>query len=120
MGKKIVVIDDDQITIKILEKFLLDLGFQVYTAEDGASGYELVHSKKPDILITDMLIPKIHGVELCRKIKENPELNQIKLILMTSVYKNGACRSIEFECQKDGFLEKPLDLKKLKEVIQSI
>ncbi len=120
MGKKIVVIDDDQITIKILEKFLLDMGFQVYTAEDGGAGYELVKSKKPDILISDMLIPKIHGVELCRKIKENPELSQTKLILMTSVYKNGAYRSNDLECERDGFLEKPVDFKKLEEVIQSI
>jgi DNA-binding response OmpR family regulator len=120
MGKKIVVIDDDKVTIKILEKFLLDMGFQVYIAEDGAAGYELVKNEKPDVLITDMLIPKIHGVELCRKIKENPELDQIKLILMTSVYKNGAYRSNDLECQKDGFLEKPLDFEKLKKIIQLI
>jgi len=118
MGKKVVVIDDDRTTINILKKFLLDMGFQVYTAGDGAAGYELVKTKKPDILISDILIPKIHGVELCRKIRSNPDLNQTKLILMTGVYSNVVFHLMDLMRETNGFLEKPLNFKKLKELIQ--
>ena len=106
MEKKIVVIDDDRTTAKILERFLKKMGFQVFLAEDGARGYSLVRREKPEILITDMLIPKIHGVELCKIIKGDLALHKTKVILMTSVYLNGAHRSSEFLCPNDGFLGK--------------
>lgn len=120
MKKKAVIVDDDKTTLIILEKFLLDLGFEVHTAEDGEAAYGLVISEKPDILITDMLLPKIHGVELCRKIKDDIELYKTKIILMTSVYLSEIHRSTDMACENDGFLKKPFDFKELKTVIQSL
>lgn len=111
MQKKIVIIDDDRVTLAMLEKVLIMRGFWVYSAKDGAEGYELVKREKPDVLITDMLIPKIHGLDLCKKIKESSELNHIKVILMTAVYKGITLRREAMECMADGFMEKPVDIK---------
>lgn len=113
MSKKIVVIDDDRITLTMLEMVFSRLGFQVFSAQDGAEGYELVQKEKPDILISDMLLPKIHGTELCKKIKETPELKQTKVILMTAVYKGPSFRFEARDCGADDFIEKPLDMKDL-------
>lgn len=113
MSKKIVVIDDDRITLTMLEMVFSRHGFQVFSAQDGAEGYELVQKEKPDILISDMLIPKIHGTELCKKIKETPELKQTKVILMTAVYKGPSFRFEARDCGADDFIEKPLDMKDL-------
>jgi len=111
MNKKIVLIDDDRVTLAMLEKTLILRGFWVYSAKDGAEGYELVKREKPDILITDMLIPKIHGLDLCKKIKESSELKHTKVILMTAVYKGIALRREAKECMADDFIEKPINLK---------
>jgi len=113
MIKKIVVIDDDRITLTMLEMVFSRHGFQVFSAQDGAEGYELVQKEKPDILISDMLLPKIHGTELCKKIKETPELKQTKVILMTAVYKGPSFRFEARDCGADDFIEKPLDMKDL-------
>ncbi|MCK4263897.1 MAG: response regulator [Candidatus Aminicenantes bacterium] len=113
MSKKIVVIDDDRITLTMLEMVFSRHGFQVFSALDGAEGYELVQKEKPDILISDMLLPKIHGTELCKKIKETPELKQTKVILMTAVYKGPSFRFEARDCGADDFIEKPLDMKDL-------
>lgn len=113
MSKKIVVIDDDKITLTMLEMVFSRHGFKVFSAQDGAEGYELVQKEKPDILISDMLLPKIHGTELCKKIKETPELKQTKVILMTAVYKGPSFRFEARDCGADDFIEKPLDMKDL-------
>ena len=113
MSKKIVVIDDDRITLTMLEMVFSRHGFQVFSAQDGAEGYELAQKEKPDILISDMLLPKIHGTELCKKIKETPELKQTKVILMTAVYKGPSFRFEARDCGADDFIEKPLDMKDL-------
>ena len=113
MSKKIVVIDDDRITLTMLEMVFSRHGFQVFSAQDGAEGYELAQKEKPDILISDMLLPKIHGTELCKKIKETPELKQTKVILMTAVYKGPSFRFESRDCGADDFIEKPLDMKDL-------
>lgn len=113
MSKKIVVIDDDRITLTMLEMVFSRHGFQVFSAQDGAEGYELAQKEKPDILISDMLLPKIHGTELCKKIKETPELKQTKVILMTAVYKGPSFRFEARDCGADDFIEKPIDMKDL-------
>jgi len=118
--KTIVIVDDDQATLKMLEVFLSKLGYQVFCAESGTRAWELVRTKKPTFLISDMLLPGIHGVELCRKLKNDPELKDTKIILMTAVYSGGAYRSSDLNCDRDGFLEKPVDLKELKKVIQNL
>lgn len=107
--KKIIVVDDDRVTLTMLQMTLSKSGFHVLTAQDGAEGYELAQKEMPDILITDMLLPKIDGMELCRKIKEDPELQDIKVILMTAVYKGMSFKHEAKECGASDFIEKPIN-----------
>lgn len=118
MEKKAVIIDDDKTIILTLNKFLSDQGYEVFFAEHGLRGLELVKKIKPSILFSDMLLPGLHGVEICRQIKADKELKGIKIILMTSVYKAGVYRSEDMECNADGFLEKPFGLDKVKILIE--
>ncbi len=108
MNKKIVVVDDDVVTVQTLERMLTKSEFQVFSALDGEAGYQLVKKEKPDILITDMLIPKIHGLELCRKVKESPELSRTRVLLISAVYRGQTFRAEMESCGADGFLEKPV------------
>ena len=113
MKSKILIIDDDRVTLTMLEMILSRHGYQVLSAKDGAEGLELAAKVKPDAVISDMLIPKIHGLELCTKIKQDPQLKDIKVILMTAVYKG---TSFQFEAKDSGadhFIEKPIDTNEL-------
>ncbi|MEA2006286.1 MAG: response regulator [Acidobacteriota bacterium] len=120
MNKKIVVIDDDKVTLKLLENTLSKLGLQVFLAQDGEKGLELAKEIKPDIVLSDMLIPKLHGLDLCQRIKSDPELKQIKVILMTAVYKSLPFQQEIKSSGADDFITKPLDINDLTNRIQKM
>jgi len=110
MKGKILLIDDDRVTLTMLEMILSRHGYMVLSAKDGAGGLELISKEKPDVVISDMLIPKIHGLELCAKMKQDPELKEIKVILMTAVYKGATFHFEAKNCGADHFIEKPIDM----------
>jgi len=120
VATKIVIVDDDRVTLAIIEKALIPAGFWAFSAKDGEEGLELVKREKPDILISDMLMPKIHGVDLCKKVKESHELKHTRVILMSAVYKKIAYKDLIWESGADDFMEKPVDLNTLKYKINKL
>jgi len=120
VATKIAIVDDDRVTLAVIEKALILDGFWVYSAQDGEEGLELVKREKPDILISDMLMPKIHGVDLCKKVKESHELKHTRVILMSAVYKKIAYKDLIRESGADDFMEKPVDLNTLKDKINKL
>jgi len=119
-SKTVVVIEDDWVTIKLLEHMLVQSGFKVHSAFDGLKGWELIQNHQPDLIVCDMLIPKIHGIEVCRKTKADPNLKDIPVILMTGVYKGLSYNREIKDAGADGFLEKPIDIEKLTRMIRDL
>lgn len=109
MKGKILIVDDDRVTLTMLEMILSRHGYQILSAKDGEEGWDLASKEKPDVVISDMLIPKIHGLDLCAKIKQDPQLKDIKVILMTAVYKGAAFQFDARDSGADHFIEKPID-----------
>jgi DNA-binding response OmpR family regulator len=107
MGKKILIIDDDRVIQDSLQEFFTDAGYLVHLAADGISGFELITREKPDIIVTDILLPRMHGIALCEKIRGNDELCNIPIILMTGVYKDVNLRMYVHRGLADDFIEKP-------------
>ena len=122
MSVKIVVVDDDKATLALLERNLIMRGFWVYGAKDGEEGFDLINKERPDLVISDMLMPKIHGVDLCKMIRGTPELERTKVIMMTGVYKGRFGLEEAFDCGADYFITKPIDvdglLKKIFELLR--
>jgi DNA-binding response OmpR family regulator len=85
-------------------------GFWVYSANDGEEGFDLINKEHPDLVISDMLMPKVHGVDLCKMIRGTPELKKIKVIMMTGVYKGRFGLEEAFDSGADYFITKPLDM----------
>ncbi len=79
---------------------------------------ELVKKEKPVLLISDILQPGIDGVGLCQSIKEDPQLEDIKVILMSGVYKQASFRREMMGTPPDGFIEKPLDVQQLENLVE--
>ena len=102
----------------MLEMILSRHGYQVQSAQDGETGLALAAKDKPDVVISDMLLPKIHGLDLCTKIKQDPQLKDIKVILMTSVYKGAAFQFEAKDSGADHFTEKPINTKALLEKLE--
>ncbi len=113
MSAIVAVIDDDRVTSAMLEKLLQDKGFMVVKAFDGETGLRLVKEIKPALVICDMLLPKIHGADLCQKIKQDPDLKGTKVVLITAVYKGATSRLDIKGFGADHLFEKPINTQEL-------
>ena len=111
-GKKILVADDDPPLRKVLGKILIDAGYEVVLAEDGQQAVEMAGIEKPDLVIADGLMPKLHGFLACKAIKELP--SSPKVIMLTAVYtkKNYRWEARE-KYRADDFMTKPFELSEL-------
>ncbi len=81
---KILVIDDEAHITHVVSLKLRNLGFEVVTAGDGEEGYELARQHKPDLIITDLQMPYLTGLEMCAKLKALKETSHIPAILLTA------------------------------------
>lgn len=84
--KKVLIIEDDQIVANIYRNKFTVEGFQVEIALDGEAGLELIRSFRPDAVILDLLLPKITGVELMKKIRVEPDFEKLPLIVFSNTY----------------------------------
>src|SRR5512145_1446486 len=106
MGKRIAIIDDDHVIQESLQELLTEAGYTVFGAADGISGYELIVRERPDIVVADILLPRMHGIALCEKVRANEEFKGIPIILMTGVYKDVNLRMYVHKGLAEDFIEK--------------
>jgi CheY-like chemotaxis protein len=116
MLRKAVVIDDDKVTIAILTRILKNAEFEVVSAADGVSGVECVFREKPDLVVTDLLLPRLDGFGVCAKIKADAALSGVKLVIMTAL-QNFAFQNEARNCGADLILQKPISREKLQEAL---
>ena len=119
-SKKVVAVDDDAKVIMLVEKVLTRLGYGVLSAADGKKALELVKTEKPVLLISDILQPGIDGVGLCQSIKEDPQLEDIKVILMSGVYKQTSLKREIMGAAPDAYIDKPLDVRQLEGLVEKV
>ncbi len=81
---KILVVDDDKIVIKRIEEILLSEKFEVVTATDGLAGLNMARSESPDLMVLDLLLPKLNGHQVCRMLKFDSRFKHIPIIMFTS------------------------------------
>jgi len=84
MHRKILIIDDEPVTRQLLSSVLEQANYEVVVAEDGLSGIEMARREKPALVITDGLLPKLHGFLVCKAIKEFD--SPPKVIILTGLY----------------------------------
>ncbi len=114
MTKKILILDDDPVTLAILQKALASEDRTILTSSDGLEGFALAVDEKPDLVVTDLLLPRLDGFELFRRIRNEPVLKATKIILISAVYKGFHFRGDIRDSGADAFVEKPLDIETLK------
>ena len=89
MSRRILVIDDMEDNRRILRDLLTTGGFEVIEAETGEAGVEVAEASRPDLILMDIQLPGLDGYEATRRIKANPELRHIPIIVVTSYALSG-------------------------------
>ena len=114
MQKKILVVDDDPDILEALTMILESRGYQVVTARDGVEGLANLKAEKPDLMILDLLMPKMDGFAVCKELQD-PRWSKYKnmpILILTSVREEASRRRYELETglelNVDDYVEKPI------------
>lgn len=84
MAKKILLIEDEQLMIELLEKRLIREGYEVAVARDGVEGLKKMKEVKPDLVLLDIIMPKMGGFEVMETMSEDEELKKIPIIVISN------------------------------------
>jgi CheY-like chemotaxis protein len=114
MTKKILVIDDDEATLKLLKPFLAGKGWQVETALDGVEGMEKTRSWKPDLIVLDVVMPRMDGYGFVRELKKDLQLRRIPVVVLTA---REMMRDVFVQEGIKDYVVKPYDPEELAKVI---
>ena len=86
-GCKILVIDDDPVMVRLIERILRNDGYEVFGALRGKSGLERVQKEIPDLILLDVLMPDIDGKDVARQLQKDPKTKDIPIVFMTVTIK---------------------------------
>ena len=108
----ILIADHDEDNLKILSLKLETQGFKIIQARDGQEAWTMIREQKPDLLILDIMMPKISGFKLARMVKFDSKLKSIPLILLTARTEE-IDKDLGTEVGADLYMTKPYDLEQL-------
>ncbi len=117
MGKKVLVVEDHHDTSFMLCRLLKMEGYEVEHAIDGMVGYNTATSEHPDLIVTDVQMPRMNGIEMIKRIREEDEFRKTPIIVMSAYGK----RIIDdaLMAGADDFVEKPIDFDKFLTAIRA-
>ncbi len=104
---RILVVDDHEQNIELLQAYLEDIGCHVDTALDGLQALEVIERHPPDLIILDVMMPRLSGYQLCDKLKSDPATRDIPIMMVTALNEVGDVERA-VECGADDFLTKPV------------
>ena len=109
---KILIVDDEQDIVELLSYNLEKEGFSTVKAYDGEAALGLVRSEKPDLMILDLMLPKMNGLDVCKAIRRNPETANLPIIMLTAKG-DEIDKIIGLEIGADDYITKPFSIKEL-------
>lgn len=104
----VLVVDDNQQNLELLQAYLEDMDCQTVPAHDGLQALEIIAKEPPDLILLDVMMPKMSGFEVCKRIKNDPKTSDIPVIMVTALNEFG---DIErgIDSGTDDFLSKPIN-----------
>lgn len=115
--KRILVVDDDEDIARLVQLHLSDLGFVVDLAFDGRGGLEKAHARPPDLIVLDLMLPEIDGLEVCRRLREG---GPYVPLLMLTAKSTELDRVLGLEMGADDYLTKPFSIGELVARVKAI
>ena len=117
MPEKILLVEDEQDLRELVGKYFVDMGYQVVVTADGADALALAKEEKPQIILLDLRMPELDGLEICKKLKADETTRTIPIIIVTA-YNNQLNEALA--AGADDFVAKPVHLLELSVRVKSI
>jgi two-component system alkaline phosphatase synthesis response regulator PhoP len=117
--KKILIIEDEKDIVNLLTHYLEKDGYQVQSANDGIRGLQIARSENPDLVILDLMLPQMDGLEVCKKIRSIPETASVPVIMLTAKSEDSD-KIVGLELGADDYVTKPFSPKELTARIKAL
>lgn len=117
---KILIVDDNPMVLFSMAHLLRSEGYAIIEAKDGAECLEKARAEQPDLILLDVMLPDINGVELCRKIKASPETSQLFVVLLSSIETSSDSKVTGLEAGADGYITRPIENRELVARVQAL
>lgn len=117
--RRVLLIDDEPGMVKLVSRKLEMIGFEVVTAADGQDGLTKARLGRPDVIVLDLVLPKLSGLEVCAALKQDPQYQHIPIIICTGMGQamdEKLCR----ECGANAYINKSHDTSALVEQIEAL
>jgi two-component system phosphate regulon response regulator PhoB len=112
MKAKILVVDDEPDALELIEYNLLGAGYQVFTASNGNCALELARRHLPDLIVLDLMLPEVSGIEVCKTLRRSPETADMPILMLTAKAEE-IDRIIGLEVGADDYVTKPFSPREL-------
>lgn len=110
--EKILVVDDEEHILELLKFNLMNSGYSVETSNNGVDGLKLANENKPDLILLDLMLPGMDGLEVCKEIKRNKETANISIIMLTAKGEE-LDKILGLELGADDYITKPFSVREL-------
>jgi CheY-like chemotaxis protein len=104
----VLIVDDNAQNVELLQAFLESLPVKLVTASDGLEALAKVAEHKPDLILLDIMMPKMSGFQVCKRIKGDPKTRDIQVLMVTALNELGDIEQAT-ECGTDDFVSKPVN-----------
>jgi CheY-like chemotaxis protein len=115
----ILLVDDNVQNLELVQAYLEALPCRVRTARDGVEAVELIEDEIPDLVLLDVMMPRMSGFEVCQKIKSNPTTRDVVVIMVTALHEVGDFERA-VECGTNDFITKPVNKLELLTRVRSL
>ena len=117
---KILIVDDNPVVLFAVTHLLKSEGFAVVEATTGREGLSRARAEAPDLVLLDVMLPDINGVELCRQIKTGPDTSQLFVVLLSSIETSPDSQVTGLDAGADGYIARPIENKELVARVQAM
>jgi len=119
MKEKILIVEDNPLNMRLIEMTLRPKGYRLLGATDGEKALDMAIRENPDLIIMDISLPKVSGLEVTKRLRQMPAFNHIPIIAVTAhAMKGDEAEIIDAGC--DAYLPKPINTRQLPEVITEL
>lgn len=115
----VLIVDDNPQNVELLQAFLESLPVKIVTAADGVDALEKVEQHRPDLILLDIMMPRMSGFQVCRKLKSEPRTRDIQVLMVTALNELGDIEQAT-ECGTDDFVSKPVNKLELLTRVKSL
>ena len=119
MSKRVLIVDDEPNIVISVEFLMKREGFAVSVARDGEEALERIHSDRPDLVILDVMMPKLNGFEVCERVRADPQFAALRILMLTAKGREAEMRK-GLALGADAYIAKPFSTRDLVNRVKSL